>query len=271
MEWAERMHREASRWAAEGFDLLFPPRCVLCRSDIPPVCDAVESGVSVWDPPDASLDRTLDRTLCQACIRAVSTDVSRCLRCGEPVTAGDGCSRCRGRRCDWDGIAVLAAYGDRLRDAVLRAKHPGGIDVCHAMATLLVRKQRNTFAAWHIDAAVPVPMHWFRRAVRGTNAADEAARLVARLLGVRFQVALSRSKATRMQNEIPVHERRGNVSSAFQARRSVSGKRILLVDDVVTTGATLAACRTVLVAAGASAVFVTALAKADRSENATRS
>jgi ComF family protein len=133
----------------------------------------------------------------------------------------------------------------------------------------LVRKQRNTFAAWHIDAAVPVPMHWFRRAVRGTNAADEAARLVARLLGVRFQVALSRSKATRMQNEIPVHERRGNVWSAFQARRSVSGKRILLVDDVVTTGATLAACRTVLVAAGASAVFVTALAKADRSENAT--
>ena len=267
MAWAERMHREASRWAAEGFDLLFPPRCVLCRGDIPPGSDAVESCASACHAAGTSLDRTL----CQACMRAVSTDVSRCLRCGEPSAAGDGCSRCRGRRCDWDGIAVLASYGDRLRDAVLRAKHPGGIDVCQALATLLVRKQCDTFAAWQIDAAVPVPMHWFRRAVRGTNAADEAARRVARLMGVRFLVALSRSKATRMQNEIPVHQRRGNVSSAFHARRSVNGKRILLVDDVVTTGATLAACQRVLMAAGARAVFVKAIAKADRSEDAIRS
>jgi predicted amidophosphoribosyltransferase len=87
---------------------------------------------------------------------------------------------------------------------------------------------------------------------------------MATLLGVRSRTVLLRRKATRMQNELPVHERRGNVRDAFRVRHRVDGRRILLVDDVVTTGSTLAACRRTLVAAGAAAVFAAVVAKADR-------
>ncbi|MEI7782146.1 MAG: phosphoribosyltransferase family protein [Planctomycetota bacterium] len=263
--WVERLRREAVRWAGEGVDLLFPPRCAICRCDL----DAKSAG------PAESTARP-SGTVCPSCTRDLTADGGRCLRCGELGAAGgaeasanDACRRCRGRRPDWDGITVLASYGDPLRQSILRGKRPGGDDVSRALATLLVDKQRGTFAGWRIDGVVPVPMHWLRRAARGTSAADEIARQVARLLGVPLVVALSRQTATRMQNELPVHERPGNVARAFRLRRAVAGRRLLLVDDVVTTGATFAACRRTLATGDATAVFVAAIAKADRGGDET--
>lgn len=274
--WVERLRRVAVRWAGDGVDLLFPPRCAVCR------CDLQNRG-----GPPAPGASAATGTVCSACSRDLTADGSRCLRCGElgggAVPDGgaesgpdgglsgrpsghlsDACRHCRSRRPDWDGIAVLAGYGDPLRQAVLRGKHPAGDDVSRALASLLVDKHRVTFAGWRIDGVVAVPMHWLRRAARGTSAADEIARRVARLLGVPLVAALARQTATRMQNELPVHERRGNVQEAFRLRRAVGGRRLLLVDDVVTTGATFAACRRTLAAGNATAVFAAAIAKADR-------
>lgn len=249
--WGERLRRGAARWAGEGIDLLFPPRCVLCRQDLPPG-DRAGRG-----------DATAGPELCVACTRDLSTDGSRCMACGEPG-AGNACRSCRGRCSDWDGIAILAAYGDRLREAVLRCKRPAGDEVSRALAALLVGRHQATLAGWQIDAVAPVPMHWLRRMSRGTSAADEIARRVAELLGVPFVRALSRQTATTMQNELPVSERRGNVMAAFRLRRPVSGRRLLVVDDVVTTGSTLSACRRALAAGGAEAVYAAAIARADR-------
>lgn len=264
--WIERLRREAARWAGEGVDLLFPPRCVVCRCELEGRCERVaELGKAPAQRPVAA------GAVCPGCTRDLTADGGRCLRCGElggaaggEAAVTDGCRRCRGRRTDWDGIAVLAGYGDHPRQAILRGKHPGGDDVSRALATLLVAKHRSTFVGWRIDGVVPVPMHWLRRAARGTSAADEIARQVARLLGVPLEAALSRRTATRMQNELPVHERRGNVQSAFRLRRMVAGRRLLLVDDVVTTGSTFAACRRTLADGDATAVYVAAIAKADR-------
>jgi ComF family protein len=226
---------------------------VLCRRDLP-------SGAAA---PGEDHDPINVTDFCVACARDLAADGSRCMVCGEPG-AGNGCRQCRGRRCEWDGIAVLGAYGDRLREAVLRGKRPGGDEVSRALATLLVDRHRATFAGWRIDGVVPVPMHWLRRMARGTSAADELAQRVAGLLGVPFWRALSRQTATRMQNGLPVSERRGNVATAFRLRRTVAGRRLLLVDDVVTTGSTFAACRRTAAAGGAEAVFVAAIARADR-------
>lgn len=249
--WGERLRRGAASWVGEGVDLFFPPRCVLCRQDLLPRADG--SGGDPTAPGD----------LCIACARDLSADGGRCMVCGEPGAEGS-CRRCRGRCSDWDGIAILAAYGDRLREAILRCKRPTGDEVSRALAALLVGRHRTTFAGWQIDGVVPVPMHWLRRMSRGTSAADEIARRVAGLLGVPFLRALSRQTATTMQNALPVSERRGNVASAFRLRRPVTARRLLVIDDVVTTGSTLAACSRTLAAGGAEAVYAAAIARADR-------
>ncbi len=228
---------------APFIDLVCPPRCAFCGADLP---------VTAAGGPMA----------CASCAAAISIDSVRCGSCGEPVSSAE--CRCRGRCSDWDGIVVLASYGDGVRGQVLRAKRPAGESVAAALAGLLVAKHRETFTVWRIDAVVPVPMHWRRRLARGTSAADLLAAGIARRLGLPHRHLLRRRRATPMQNELPFDDRRGNVRGAFVASRRAVGRRVLLVDDVTTTGATLAECRRALVEAGASAVYAAVAARADR-------
>ena len=158
---------------------------------------------------------------------------------------------------------VLSSYAGSLRDAVLRAKRPAGEGTAAALAALLVGKHRPTLEASAIDLVVPVPMHWLRRSLRGTSAADELARSVAAAIGRPWSRSLARHRATRMQNELPIEHRSGNVQGAFRSRRRLDGAAILLVDDVFTTGSTLSACCRALSAAGAATVDVAVVARAD--------
>ena len=159
---------------------------------------------------------------------------------------------------------MLAGYTDDVRTAVLATKRPGGEWHAAGLATLLVRRHRGSFAEWAIDLVVPVPMHWLRRASRGTSAAHEIARGVAAGLGLPCRRSVRRTRRTRMQNELPFEERHANLQGAFRAAGRLEGSRVLLVDDVTTTGSTLAGCREVLVEAGATAVYAAVVARADR-------
>jgi predicted amidophosphoribosyltransferase len=168
-------------------------------------------------------------------------------------------------------MVVLGSYTDDLRDAILRAKRPSGELLACGLAALLADAHRDTVRVWEIDVVVPVPMHWRRRLLRGGSSADELARGVAVALDIPCRRLLRRRRATRMQNELPVAARRGNVRDAFGPTLAgrvglLRGRKVLLVDDVTTTGSTLEACRRAAITAGAAAVYAAVVARADRSE-----
>jgi len=263
MGWERFLGEQASRWVACGIDLVYPPRCPICQCE--PHYQAQGGDV---ERPAARTARpgSWAAVVCTSCARELSADAERCLRCGEVGGPADGCRFCRQRPQGWRHIAVLSSYAGSsgLREAVLRAKRPAGDAVAAALASLIVSKHGDTFGVWGIGRVVPVPMHWWRRSLRGTSAAAELSKRIATLLGLPSTRALVRHRATRMQNELPIHDRTRNVEGAFRASRRIEGERILLVDDVVTTGATLSECCRALLAAGAATVDVAVVARADR-------
>jgi ComF family protein len=115
------------------------------------------------------------------------------------------------------------------------------------------------------DAITPVPLHWRRRWRRGFNQSDLLARVVSRRTGIPVVHALRRARATATQARLSNSARRRNVAAAFRRKGPIlDGRRILLIDDVMTTGSTAAACASVLKRAGASRVALLTVARVDR-------
>jgi ComF family protein len=116
------------------------------------------------------------------------------------------------------------------------------------------------------DAVVPVPLHWRKQWNRGFNQAELLARQVAKRRQIPVLQALRRKRSTATQAGLAIAGRRRNVAGAFEARsgNKVTGARILLIDDVMTTGATANACATVLKRSGAKSVSLLTLARVDR-------
>ena len=116
------------------------------------------------------------------------------------------------------------------------------------------------------DVIVPMPLHWFKRWQRGFNQSELLAREIGQKWNVPVRSVVRRKKATHSQAGLTNAKRRANVSGAFKTARgrSLAGMRVLLVDDVVTTGATASACARVLKRAGAAQVVLLALARTDR-------
>jgi ComF family protein len=117
-----------------------------------------------------------------------------------------------------------------------------------------------------VDLVVPVPMHWFRKWKRGFNQAELLARVVARRTGVPVARSLKRGRSTLSQAGLTLSQRRDNLTGVFRvsARNRIEGRRVLLVDDVFTTGATASACAAALKRAGARSVVLLTLARVDR-------
>ncbi len=117
-----------------------------------------------------------------------------------------------------------------------------------------------------VDIVIPVPMHWTRRWSRGFNQAERLARRVARARHVPVVAGLARVKRTPPQAGLTHSERQRNMQSVFVARHAkrLAGRRVLLIDDVFTTGATAGACAVALKEAGARSVVLLTLARVDR-------
>jgi len=247
-----RWQRRLVRWGRAAVDLLFPPRCALCDADL-------------GDAEDGLL-------LCGSCREQMGpNEWPGCLRCGArsglAAPAGPHCPACRGARFSFDAVVPLGSYGGVLRDAVLRMKRAAGEPLSAAAGEFFVRRRGGRMVSLEPDTVIPIPMHWRRRWVRRTNSPDLLADRLARFLGVPLlDRALRRCRNTKPQKDLPPRERFRNVRGAFSvgAGRDLRGARVLLVDDVLTTGATCNEAASLLKnACGAKMVFVAVLARAE--------
>ncbi len=219
-----------------GVDLLFPPACAGCGRP-----------GSEWCPEcDARLARLRGRL---------------CPQCGDPLPGHHTCPRCRGS--DLPLIArSYAWYREPLVRAVLQLKYRPDRKLARRMGGWLeeiCRRER-----WQPDVVIPVALSPQRQRQRGYNQAELVASALAGLLAVPLAVeGLVRTRETRSQVGLDASQRADNVRGAFRASPAwVEGRAVLLVDDLFTTGATLAACAEALRAAGAVQVFAATVARA---------
>jgi ComF family protein len=202
-------------------------------------------------------------TRCAACEQLVGPRVVFCAGCAPSVLRAPESSR---------GELAVFAYGGAVATAIVRFKYAGRSDLAARFGALMA--QRATSFAGSVDVVVPVPLHPRRVAERGFDQAALLARPVA--LGLRLAHvphALARTRETPAQASLRRDERSAHVAAACRcpAPRLVEGRRVLLVDDVRTTGATLASCAEVLLAGGARSVCSLVLACRERDENVQKS
>ncbi len=230
----------ASRLGRALLDLVFPPRCASCGRWGGFICSDCEASLRPAQQP-------------------------RCDCCWQPQRESGRCEPCASLPSALDGVRAAFIYEGTARSLVHALKYRSITAAATRMAGHLVEaaKQHNVDA----NIVVPVPLSGVRRRLRGYNQADLLGRPLAFELGIPFEPrALRRRRHSAPQARTADAEaRRSNVAEAFECStsRRVAGQRVLLVDDVTTTGATLAECAAALKGAGARAVWGLAFARED--------
>ena len=228
--------------------LLWPARCMVCDKYI-------------------SED---DGGLCLSCWQSLAsvTGGDYCGRCGVSTSrysVVDGrCTRCRDRELQYDGIVRAGIYSEALRSMILRFKLYDRTELDSKLCGMLNAAFTGSDFFEDIDLIVPVPLHWSRKMKRGFNQSE----LLAKSLkhpDARYRKLLRRNRRTVTQTSMSsIRERKKNIRGVFSVSKpkAVKGRCICLVDDVMTSGATLSECAAVLKQAGASGVYcaVTAVA-----------
>jgi ComF family protein len=208
--------------------------------------------------------------LCERCVsQAAPQEWQSCPKCGGcvPVAPGaaDGCPLCKMDTFHFDTAVALGEYHTRLREFIFRMKRPQGELLARSLGRLLFRQNRQRLGEFNPDAVVPVPMHWLRRFGRGVNNPEHFGISLSKELGIPLcRGVLRRIRNTPPQSGLLPKDRVKNVRGAFRVRRGhrLQGRRILLVDDVLTTGATCSEAARVLKEAGAGFVAVAVVARA---------
>lgn len=225
------------RLGRTALDLVFPPRCGGCGG----------GGV----------------LLCEDCIASMQQSLGlRCLRCWRPGSAH--CADCLHSPPPFDGLRSAFVYTGTARTLVHALKYRGLNALAEPMAALLAEVVwREGLAA---DVLVPVPLSGLRRRTRGFNQAESLAKALGRELDlpVKPKVLARPRHAPPQARSADASARQRNVAGAFVVRDAeIAGARVLLVDDVTTTGATIAACAAALRAAGVESVSGLAFARED--------
>ncbi len=251
------LQRPLIRRATEGLAALVFPRyrgCALCGA--PPACRRTD---------DPGLYGVLRRHLCEFCLRDLLVPRwSPCERCGRPGRGQDGlCGACWQASPPYGRARAVGFYYGALREALLRFKYGRQVHLAEPLGALLAWRLATEFDA--PDAVVPVPLHPRKLRARGFNQSLLLARAVCRFLPLaNLAGALVRARDTAVQAGLDREARAFNVASAFAVPEPwvVTGRSLVLIDDIYTTGATVSACAEVLLESGARRVDVLVVAYA---------
>jgi ComF family protein len=218
-------------------DFLFPPRCVGCGKGGPLLCRECHATLIYLQPP-------------------------LCRRCSGPIPEGTICRKCRSEVWDLDGVYSVFKYGGAIRQAIIQLKYHNIKALADPLSRFLAEYLKKHSLSF--DVIIPVPTHKRRLRERGYNQSSLLARRLSRMTRIPvMEGVLIRTRHTPSQAKSnSVERRRENIRNAFTCvRRDISGKRILLIDDVCTSGATLNSCAASLKSAGAASVWGLTLAK----------
>jgi ComF family protein len=248
-----RLGRSVVRTALDSFaTILFPAPCRLCGTLLT-TASRIPACPGCWGRV-RPLELLCACALCQRPLSPASQSADR-----EPL-----CGLCRRGLNDFDRLRSFGAFDGALRDLLHLFKYDRVTPLARPLAQLLGVAVHNEPALRQVDAIVPVPLHPRRERARGYTQAALLARELARTLGLPLEPsALARIRDTASQTGLTPRQRRDNVRGAFaiSTRSQLQGKRILLLDDVATTGATLNACARTLKRAGAVRVEALTLAR----------
>lgn len=247
---------------------VFPARCLQCRRLLPvgPAADrAPDAAQAQW--------RLLQPHFCSRCLSAVTpVEPPLCPRCGVMFKSREGadhlCGRCLERAPAFRMARTAFAYDRSLVDVIHCFKYKGKTRLARPLGVLLGSAFRQHWGHEPVDLILPVPLHRRRLRRRGFNQSElllREWRRAARAAGMPPTASdvLVRTAATAAQAGLSRREREVNIRGAFAVERPerVSGRHVVVVDDVITTGATVAECARALLAGGAARVDVLALAR----------
>ncbi len=240
------------KFLISGFNqLLWPAICSSCSQRIPEA----------------------NNKLCDDCWSQLlsSTAGYYCRRCGRDTSAysviNGRCAQCQNEEIVFDSIARAGTYDNAFRKIILEFKN-GQTQLKNQLRFLTNAAMQGSEFFNEIDYLVPVPLHWKKRFIRGYNQAHIIASVLDGITS-KINTDLVRIKNTRAQFSLTPTKRKKNVEGAFALRKNhdFSGKRICLVDDIKTTGATLNECSRILKDAGAQRVYALVLAVAGQKKD----
>lgn len=197
----------------------------------------------------------------------------RCLICGKSVDVKPLCGSCEGKKVhsrrvfDIDGVSFCCyaplEYGGEFRKSFHKFKFEGKYSLGIQMAELMAEE----IEGFNADIIAFVPMTREKKRRRGYNQSELLAKNIAKLTGIPCEEALTKKSENQTQSTLGANERKQNVKGVFTIEKNVAGKRVLLIDDLITTGATICECAKLIMLAGADEVRGICAASAERGEH----